>query len=76
MSTFPFVCLERKICGQCLKDNFKNLATESQSTLRSDNPQVMFLRGTMSCYLLPFKERLNFFGTSCIPKNNNGPVLL
>ena len=29
MSTFPFVCLERKICGQGLKDNFKNLATES-----------------------------------------------
>ena len=29
MSTLPFACLERKICGQGLKDNFKNLATES-----------------------------------------------
>ena len=29
MSTFPFLCLERKICGQGLQDNFKNLATES-----------------------------------------------
>ena len=29
MSTFPFVCLERKIYGQGLKDNFKNLAAES-----------------------------------------------
>ena len=29
MSTFPFVWLERKICGQGLHDDFKNLATES-----------------------------------------------
>ena len=28
MSTFPFVWLERKICGQGLHDDFKNLATE------------------------------------------------
>ena len=29
MSTFPFAWLERKICGQGLHDDFKNLATES-----------------------------------------------
>ena len=29
MSTFPFVWLERKICGQGLHNDFKNLATES-----------------------------------------------
>ena len=29
MSTFPFVWLERKICGQGLHDDFTNLATES-----------------------------------------------
>ena len=28
MSAFPFVRLERKMCGQGLKANFKNLATE------------------------------------------------